>query len=75
MFMTAVQVKASPRVIGRTLPDQDVLLRQPRLVARDEFLGRRAGRGFQDWKAGDECYTAGKGQQDLIVPVNHGRLW
>jgi hypothetical protein len=50
------------------------LLRQPRLVARDEFLGRRAGRGFQDWKAGDECYTAGKGQQDQMAIVNDGKI-
>ena len=26
-------------------------------------------------KAGDECYMAGKGQQDQMVPVNYSRLW
>ena len=36
--------------------------------------GRRAGRDFRDSEAGDEGYTAGKGQQDQIVPVNHGRF-
>ena len=56
------------------LPGDDVLLRQPRL-RRASCWGRRAGRDFQGWKAGDECFTAGKIQQDQMVPVNYGRLW
>jgi hypothetical protein len=39
ILATEVQVIAQPLVIVRTLPDQDVLLRQPRLVATDEFRG------------------------------------
>ena len=46
----------------------------PRSNGRVPGDGEQGG-GFQSWKAGDECYTAGKGQQDQIVPVNHGRLW
>ena len=42
------------------LPGDDVLLRQPRLVATGEFQWTASRVGFQGWKAGDECYTAGK---------------
>ena len=37
ILVTAVQMKAQPLARMQTLPDQDVLLRQPRFVATGEF--------------------------------------
>ena len=45
-FVTIIWVKVQPPARIRTLPGQDVLLRQPRFVATGEFLRTASRAGF-----------------------------